>query len=426
MNKLSFQSLGEELFEEVLDCGLRVIVLPKTGFYRKAATLLVPFGSIDAQVILPETEETLSFPEGTAHFLEHMLFESGEENISRRFALLGASVNAYTTYNRTAVYFTTTNGIDEPLGLLFDMLCCPRFKDKSVAKEREIIAKEIEMYKDDVEQTMYYDLMHSLYRKNTIQNDIAGAKASIAEITPEVLARAFEIFYQPHGLILVLSGDFELERIRDRIRSHRLFSQPGKKTPFVRVITPETSIVRTARKEKKRDLLTSLVMFGLKIPRETIVTPFEAALQEIRYQLFLDTYFGKTARIQETMLKKKLINSTFDFSVNADQGFGHVVIYAETNRPHQTIAFLEAMVRNLEQYTLDAENFQRLKRKMIGDFIQVFDSVSRANALISDYFMRGVNIFDLIEEISRLEPKDLDTLHSEIARISMAIVHYHA
>ncbi len=423
MKKTIYQPLQETLYETELGTGLRLVILPKTGFVRKAATLLIPFGSVDGTVHLKNQPKTLIFPEGTAHFLEHMLFENGD-NISRQFALLGASVNAYTTYNRTAVYFTTTNGVEAPLKLLFDMLTDATFKKESLEKEKQIILNEIAMYKDDVEQMMYYDLMNQMYTINTIRNDIAGSKESLEKIDQSVLQSAFDLFFQPKDMLLVLSGDIEMEKIIDLLTEHPFFR---KVKPFIKKTSEkflEKPEVAKAFIHKHLDLKSSLVMFGIKLERTKFYEPELSAIQEIKYQLFLDNYIGKSSPIQEDMQKKKLINTTFDSSVSCEDSFAHVILFTETTRPAQTIAYLQKLLKNSANYQLDVDNFLKQKRKLIGDFVQIFDSVSRANALLSDYFLRGINVFQLIETIDLLRPEDMEQVKQEISRSSISVVHY--
>lgn len=423
MKKTTYQPLQETLYETELASGLRLVILPKTGFVRKAATLLIPFGSVDSTILIKDLPEPVIIPEGTAHFLEHMLFENGD-NISRQFALLGASVNAYTTYNRTAVYFTTTNGIDEPLKLLFDMLVDTEFKQDSINKEKQIILKEITMYKDDVEQMMYYDLMNQMYAKNTIRNDIAGSEDSLEKIDQMVLMTAFDLFFQPGDMLLVLTGEIDIEKIVRMLGEHPFIQKAKPYTEKTSLKFLDPIEVNKVFSHKHLDLKSSLVMFGIKLDRTRLHDPEASAIQEIKYQLFLDNYLGKASPIQENMLQKKLINTTFDFSVSCEDSFAHVVLFTETTRPDQTIAFLKKLLDNSSSYQLDIDNFLKQKRKMIGDFVHIFDSVSRANALLSDYFLRGINVFQLIDKIALLCPEDLEQVKEEIAISSKAIVHY--
>ncbi|MFA5466692.1 MAG: pitrilysin family protein, partial [Candidatus Izemoplasmatales bacterium] len=205
-----YPTFKETVISKKLASGLNVVILPKSGFVRKSATLVVPFGSLSHKVKLSETEGA-TFPPGTAHFLEHMLFETTHENNSRKFALLGASVNAYTTYNRTAVYFSTTNGFVETLTVMFDMIMSASFTEEGIAKERAIIEKEILLYRDEPEQQLYYDLIKLMYPNHPIHYDIAGSEETIKEIDKELLKKAYAAFYHPQAMLLVLSGDFAIE-----------------------------------------------------------------------------------------------------------------------------------------------------------------------------------------------------------------------
>ena len=106
MTETLYEKLGERLFKTVLPNGLTVAVVPRPGFSRKLAYFVTDFGSIHTDFRLEGKEYHV--PAGIAHFLEHKMFELPDRDVSAEFAALGANVNAFTSYDMTAYYFSCT------------------------------------------------------------------------------------------------------------------------------------------------------------------------------------------------------------------------------------------------------------------------------------------------------------------------------
>lgn len=117
MKETYYPELDETVLRQTLPCGLRVEVIPRKGFTKKLAYLAADFGSIHTDFLLDGQERHA--PAGTAHYLEHKLFDMPDgSDISREFAALGASVNAFTSYDITAYYFSCTEHFGECLDLM--------------------------------------------------------------------------------------------------------------------------------------------------------------------------------------------------------------------------------------------------------------------------------------------------------------------
>ena len=95
MIRKEFPQLREHYYESVLPCGLTVRVVPRPGFSRKHAFLAVRCGSSDVSFTLGDRKVLL--PGGTAHYLEHKMFDLPEGSVMQRFAAAGASDNAFTS-----------------------------------------------------------------------------------------------------------------------------------------------------------------------------------------------------------------------------------------------------------------------------------------------------------------------------------------
>lgn len=129
------------------------------------------------------------------------------------FSKLGASPNAFTSFNTTAYHFTSTGNFYECLDILINFVGDPYFTDKTVDKEKGIIAQEIIMYQDNPNWRVYFNLLKGLYHQHPVKNDIAGTVESIQKIDKDTLYRCYETFYHPSNMVLFVTGDIDADRV---------------------------------------------------------------------------------------------------------------------------------------------------------------------------------------------------------------------
>ena len=124
MNSVYYPELDETLYREVLENGLTVAVLPRKDFTRKIAYFVTDYGSIHTAFTFEGQEHHA--PAGVAHYLEHKLFDMpGGRDVSAEFAAMGANVNAFTSFDVTAYYFSCSANFEPCLRLLLEFVSTP-------------------------------------------------------------------------------------------------------------------------------------------------------------------------------------------------------------------------------------------------------------------------------------------------------------
>ena len=212
MKKNYYPELDETLYSCRLENGLTVMVVPRKGFTKKLAYFVTDYGSIHTDFILEGKQ--YKAPAGVAHYLEHKMFDlPGKRDVSAEFAAMGAMTNAFTSYDMTAYYFSTTENFEGCLRLLLEFVSTPYFTEESVEKERGIIDQEIGMNIDSPDSRIFDSLMESLFRIHPIRVPILGTSETIREITPEVLYNCHRAFYTPDNMLLCVVGDVEPETV---------------------------------------------------------------------------------------------------------------------------------------------------------------------------------------------------------------------
>ena len=215
-NKIQFiknDILDEGYYAVEHKSGLKIYVYPKEEYTSTYAVFGTKYGSIDTRFKRSDRADFIEIPAGTAHFLEHKLFESEELDAFQRYAKTGASANAYTSFDRTCYLFTCTGHFKENFEILLDFVRHPYFTEETVRKEQGIIGQEIDMYKDSPDWECLFNMLGAMYHRHSVRIDIAGTKDSIAQITADMLFSCYDTFYNLSNMALAVAGRITVDEV---------------------------------------------------------------------------------------------------------------------------------------------------------------------------------------------------------------------
>ncbi|MBC2600427.1 insulinase family protein [Puniceicoccus vermicola] len=156
---------------------------------------------------------------GIAHFLEHMVFKGTALRtaleINREAERLGGFLNAYTSYDRTVYHIDlpaahAAEGVD----LLADFVWSPTLAEEGFAPERDVILREISMYRDDPDSYLFDAVMEAAYRRDLLQYPVIGLEERFRKLTIEDLRRFHAQNYRSAKSFLLMAGDLTPELMR--------------------------------------------------------------------------------------------------------------------------------------------------------------------------------------------------------------------
>ena len=211
MKHTYYPRLEETVYRKTLENGLTVMVVPKPGFTRKIAYFATNYGSVHMDFRLDGMMHRT--PAGVAHYLEHRMFDLPDRDVMAEFAALGATPNAFTSYDMTAYHFSCTENFQPALELLLEFVSTPCFPEEAVENERGIIEQEILMYADSPDSQVMEELNRNLFVHHPIRESIAGSVESIAQISAQTLHDCYRAFYCPANMILCVVGDVDPEEV---------------------------------------------------------------------------------------------------------------------------------------------------------------------------------------------------------------------
>ncbi len=132
-------------------------MIPRTGFSRKFAAISIPFGSVNDSVRTDGGR--IRLPAGTAHYMEHCIFSKDENGgLLSRLSSMGANANAYTSFDHTMYYFTSSENFSEILDVYAKAVMEPYLGQDRIDAERDIIIQELKMYKDNPDSRAFNEI----------------------------------------------------------------------------------------------------------------------------------------------------------------------------------------------------------------------------------------------------------------------------
>lgn len=156
---------------------------------------------------------------GIAHFTEHALFKGTQRRkayqVNCRLENLGGELNAYTTKEDTTLHATVLRrDFRRAVELIADVMFCSTFPDRELDKEREVIADEINSYKDSPSERIYDDFEDLIFRDSELGHNILGSKSTIARFNSERLHDFVGRTYTTDQMVFSSIGNFSAATAR--------------------------------------------------------------------------------------------------------------------------------------------------------------------------------------------------------------------
>ena len=402
MTRIEYPELDETLYQQTLANGLTVCVVPRKGFTKRLAYFVTDYGSIHTQYSLDGKNHQA--PAGVAHYLEHKMFDlPGNRDVSAEFAALGASTNAFTSYDMTAYYFSCTENFDECLRLLLEFVSTPYFTEESVEKERGIIDQEIGMNEDAPDSVVFENLVQAMYARHPIRVPILGTGETIRQITPEVLYRCHRAFYAPGNMLLCVVGDVEPEavaRIAEQQLGREALPVGKKQKDWAEPMTCPRSEI-TAKME------VAMPMFNLAFKCEPLGTGDGAIREEMVADLAAEALFGESSELYLKLYEEGLIDSSFGGGFETIDGCAMLLCSGDSEDARAVREAILAQAEKLTREGLPEEDYLRMKRRALGRRSRGLDSFDATCFRICAYHFSDFDYFRFPEIYRQITAEEI-------------------
>ena len=404
---LNFPSIDEQIICAKHKSGLQVRLIPKK-LSSGCAVFGTRYGGKDNCFKLSGEKEFTEMPAGVAHYLEHKMFENEDgEDTFAKFAKYGTYANAYTSSNVTCYHFTSTTHFLDNLRILLDFVSHPYYTKENVEKEQGIIGQEIRMGDDNPGRALYYMLLNSLYENNPVKTNVVGTVESIARITPELLYKCYNTFYNLSNMRLCVSADITMDEVLG-VCDEILSVQPENE--IIRKPFEEKDEVNVKYSEKEMSVSKPIFIVGIK-DNKILSDGNERMKRSMVSDILTTILFGPSSDFSNEVYESGLVND-FGYGNNSADTYSFCEINGESDEPEKAYEKFLNCIKNAKSI-IKPEDFKRCKNSTIASYIKACDGVGIAQAEFNTAIF-GTEVFDILDLVKNVTFDDVIELSEEL------------
>lgn len=393
-----------------LENGLRVLLVPVSGFQSVSVAIFVGIGS------RYESQEQ----SGMSHFIEHLLFKGTRQRptakiIAETIEGVGGVSNAYTGQEIT-VYFAKVGAsqVSTALSLLTDLVRHPLFEMHEFEKERMVIGEEINMVRDIPDSWVNVVLDEVMWPNHPLGQSITGTHQSLAGIDRSALVDFFQKSYHPKNVLIAVGGAFNSKEIMAEL-NELMGDWPPAPAPTFKAAPPPQTDARCYIEDRAIEQ----GHFCLALPGLSRNHPDRYALS------VLNTILGDgmSSRLFLNIREEKGLAYAVDSGLNYLQDTGSLVIYAGVD-PKRAPKALQAILDELEEIRtrpVPPQELRKAKEYIKGRLVLgLEDSFSRtAWVAYQSLFMDAVKTpSEVMAAYDAVTAKDVQAMAQKIIRPS--------
>ena len=356
--------------------------------------------------------------DGSAHFLEHMLFNGTEKypgneltaQLQRLGIEFGPEVNAYTSFDETVYILSAATADEGAPEAAFDVLAqwasAATLEPSAVTEERGVVRDELRQRLESVDGIISNEF-DKVYVAGTPYEGhlIIGDAEKVETTTPDTLRAFYDDWYRPDNMAVVVAGDLPLDELEEKVTEY--FSDltartdtPPAREPIAVEISPEPQAHVVTHPDNSLDNLS--LDFPIPAWDTSTVGGSRLVLAEHAIAIMLNNRLNDAYQLGELVLEETPFIS--EFAINRE------LRYFGTNLK---AADLAVGLENYMSYLLAAaedgfseDDMERMRDTMIANFNQQLAGLnttqdSQYANLLSRYWLQGADIDKAQTRIAR-------------------------
>ena len=153
---------------------------------------------------------------GTAHFLEHMIFKGSNKimpgEFDHKIESLGGLSNASTGYDDVHYHvLVPPSNFKESLALLTNIVVAPDFNPDEFIKEKGVVIDEIKQQNDQPEERLFNYFLKRVWLSPNYANSILGTEHSIKNLEINDLVKFHRKHYNTEKICIAIAGNLSEE-----------------------------------------------------------------------------------------------------------------------------------------------------------------------------------------------------------------------
>ena len=261
---------------------------------------------------------------GTAHFLEHMIFKGNKRikpgEFDKKIESLGGMSNASTGYDDVHYYvLIPQDNFRESLALLTNIVLTPQIDKKEFHKEKNVVIDEIKQQNDQPDEKLFNYFLRRVWESDCYGKSILGTENSIKLLGVNDLENFHKENYTNNNICIAIAGnlsksiykiieEYEFKFLNELIEEKTICEKNIKANQF-------KAKSRTGREEVKFDNIEfPRILMAWNIPtlnHQKIIIGFEilAAILSV----------GRNSRLVKILKEEKDLIESIYVDVNAGE-----------------------------------------------------------------------------------------------------------
>jgi len=352
---------------------------------------------------------------GTAHFIEHMLFKGTDRrsafDIASEIDSVGGVMNAFTGKEWTSFYIKVPDyHLSLAIDLLADILQKSRFQADEIIKEQSVVLQEIGMVEDSPDDYIHDFFEAVFWNGHPLGLSILGTRDRVKGLNRENLITFFNTRYKTNTLVLAATGHLKHHILADMVNS--AFGSMERGTAETVIHQPEVT-ARTAVLQK--DLEQIHMVIGTLAP---------SAISPKRYPVFLlNAVLGgsmSSRLFQEIREKRGLAYSIHSYlAPYMDTGLLGIYAGISEDRIRVVVDLIGDALKRMCDENLTAKEMHAAKELIKGNFLLGMESTdNRMMRLAKNELCFGKYIppEEVINCVDNVESEDVRELACELFR----------
>ncbi len=196
---------------------------------------------------------------GLSHVLEHMLFKGTTtrpgSRIDQEVQEAGGYMNAYTSFDRTVYHVDVPNtGARTAIDILCDIMQHATLPPDELAKEMDVIRREMDMCQDDPGRRASRRLFETAYTRSPYRFTVIGYPDIFNELKPDDIRNYYHENYAPNNCFYVVAGDVKNDEVIAQIRESYSQTKSRALPPVVLPVEPRQTASRELVEEAPIEL----------------------------------------------------------------------------------------------------------------------------------------------------------------------------
>ncbi len=405
-----------EFLTHILPNGIRIIHHPT----------LSPVGHLGVLINTGSRDEEID-EHGLAHFIEHSVFKGTKKrrayHVLSRIEDVGGELNAYTTKEETTLYSTfLKEDYGRAVELLSDILFNSVYPQKELDREKEVIAEEINSYKDSPSDLIFDEFEELVYDGHPIARNILGTTQNIKRFNRQAILNFIGRNYHTDQMVISSVGNIPFAKLVKFTEKHfgniEARHRTEKRKPF-------ENYIPTSKTIHKDTFQTHCIIGNIA---------YDVQHKDRVPMVLLNNIIGGPAmnsRLNLSLRERKgmAYNIESGYTAYTDTGLFNTYFGTDKENFEKALAVVQKEFKLLRNTKLGGVQLSKAKKQLIGQIAVSTESHDDLMLAIGKSYLLYnkvdpiQKVFKKIEEISAEKLLEVANLVLEEKRMSTLVYH---